>query len=797
MSSPLNRETWREFYEHHKWKLRVGEAVVFLILVFLAFRGPSGPDASQVAAGTTATAGPQIWTCAMHPQIRRDGPGDCPLCGMDLVPVKSSGAGGMRTITISPTARKLMNIQTSPVERRFVTNDVRMVGKVEYDETKLSRITAWVAGRLDRLYVDYTGVEVKKGDHMVYIYSEQLYSVQEELIRALKYESENAASRSLIGSRINLVDSSREKLRLLGLTPEQIKEIEERGTPSDHMTLYSQISGIVIDKAKQEGDRVNVGDQIYTVADLRQVWVKLDAYESDFEWLRYGQQVTFETEAYPGETFRGRIAFIDRVLSKETRTVKVRVNVPNEDGRLKPEMFVNAVVRAQTAAGGRVISADLVGKWISPMHPEIVKDEPGNCDICGMPLVRADTLGYVAPEGTGKIRPLVIPVSAAMVTGSRAIVYVEQPTAAEPTFEGREIVLGPRAGDYYLVRHGLKEGDLVVTNGNFKIDSALQIQAKPSMMTPEGGGGGGHDHGGGSSEKTKGSQHAGPSMAVPAEFRQQLASLVATYDELTAAIEEANLAVIREGFDKFGKTLGQVDGKLLADHSAMLWDEFHMLLSNDSVEGRQVEILADADTVYLLLKRHMQRVRDQFGMTHDGHAEQVVARIEVPATFRLQLATLWEPYLQLQRALAGDDVQAAGQATSRMRSTVEQVKASELENETAAAWHQEHANLVKIAADLSEASDIKTARAAFSLLSDEMELLALKFGFGEVGPIYRHHCPMAFQGRGAAWLQDNDQTRNPYYGATMLKCADDVKMIAGEASEPEHNSGEHGGHKHE
>ncbi len=280
----------------------------------------------------------------------------------------------------------------------------------------------------------------------------------------------------------------------------------------------------MIEKLKQEGDRVRTGDRIYTVADLSHLWVQMDAYESDLAWLRYGQKVEFTTEAYPGEVFKGKIAFIDPVLNKETRTVKVRVNVSNEDGRLKPEMFVRAVVQSRVASGGRILDASLAGKWISPMHPEIVKDEPGNCDICGMPLVRAETLGYVTAEPSDSAKPLVIPVSAALLTGTRAIVYVQVPDAEEPTYNGREIVLGPRAGDYYLVKAGLKEGELVVTNGNFKLDSALQISAKPSMMTPFGGGGGsGHNHGGGAMPKSDGDADGGsfgsvaPTSGEPAD----------------------------------------------------------------------------------------------------------------------------------------------------------------------------------------------------------------------------------------------------------------------------------------
>jgi Cu(I)/Ag(I) efflux system membrane fusion protein len=165
--------------------------------------------------------------------------------------------------------------------------------------------------------------------------------------------------------------------------------------------------------------------------------------------------------------------------------VKLRVNVANPDGKLKPEMFVRAVVRAKVAQGGRVMAKAMAGKWICPMHPDVVKDTMGSCDICGMDLVTTESLGYVKVDAP-KVAPLVIPASAPLITGKRAVVYVQLPKTEAPTYEGREVVLGPRAGDYYLVKEGLAEGEIVVTNGNFKIDSALQIQAKPSMMSPEG-----------------------------------------------------------------------------------------------------------------------------------------------------------------------------------------------------------------------------------------------------------------------------------------------------------------------
>ena len=428
-----------------------------------------------------------IWTCAMHPQVQLSEPGPCPLCGMDLVPLADTQMTSERRLEVTPEARALMNVKTEAVERRYVEAEVRMVGKLDYDETRLASITSWVSGRLERLFVDFTGVEVQPGDHLVELFSPKLYAAQTELLQA-KGRAEVSGSNATL-------DAVRERLGQLGLSEEQIAGVEARGTASDRMTIESPIGGIVVHKNATQGMYVEEGMHIYTIADLDRLWVKLDAYESDLVWLHYGQSVEFTTSAYPGERFSGTIAFIDPVVDDATRTIKVRVNVDNEDGRLKPNMFVRAIVRTRMAASGAVMDADLAGKWICPMHPEVVSPSTGQCDVCGMNLVTTESKGYVKAEESAEGMPLVIPATAALVTGKRAIVYVEVPGEDTPTFEGRDVVLGPRAGDWYLVTSGLEEGERVVTHGNFKIDSALQIQAKPSMMSPAGGASSGaHDH---------------------------------------------------------------------------------------------------------------------------------------------------------------------------------------------------------------------------------------------------------------------------------------------------------------
>ena len=379
--------------------------------------GPTGEQHRHIS--DSAQDKRQIWTCSMHPQIRQSKPGKCPICFMDLVPVDSGSSElGPREISFSEDALKLMEIQTTAVERKFVETEIRMVGKVDYDETRFKHITAWVPGRIDRLYVDFTGTTVIKDDHMVYLYSPELISAQAEFIQSAKaVENIKTDSSRLIGRSIKAtLEAASEKLQLLGLTEKQIEEIRRTGQPADYITIYAPIGGIVIKKHVTEGTYVETGTKIYTIADLSQLWVKLDAYESDMMWIRYGQEVEFTVEAYPGEVFKGQVSFISPTVDPKTRTIKVRLNVSNSRENLKPDMFVRAIVRSKIASGGKVMHADMAGKWICPMHPSVIKDNAGQCDICQMDLVPTESLGYIKAELPDEA-PLVIAATAPLITG--------------------------------------------------------------------------------------------------------------------------------------------------------------------------------------------------------------------------------------------------------------------------------------------------------------------------------------------------------------------------------------------
>jgi Cu(I)/Ag(I) efflux system membrane fusion protein len=590
--------------------------LIFIIVIVLAFafgylfRG--GEPKTQQAPQEQAEAAVKFWTCAMHPQIQQPGPGQCPLCGMDLIPVTDSRqGGGESSIELSPSAVKLAGIMTAPVERRFESVEVRLDGKVDYDETRVSKIAAWVPGRIERLFVDFTGETVSKGDPLVNLYSPELVAAQQELLIALKmFKSTPSGEKNLAATR--------EKLRLWGLTGRQIARLERSGTVTEKTTIYSPLHGIVIEKNGFEGMYVKTGSPIYTIADLSQVWISLNAYESDLSLILNGQEVSFKTRAWPGEVFTGTIAFIDPMLNTATRSAAVRVNVSNPEGKLKPGMFVSARV-----------------------HSSIEADEV----------------------------PLVIPATAPLITGRRAVVYVADPQE-EGLFAGREIVLGQRRGDYYVVKEGLQEGELVVTNGNFKIDSAVQIMAKPSMMNPEGGtSSSGHNHGQPSASTLE------PLKTLPTSkaFKQQLEKTVSAY---------------------FG---------------------IQQALSKDS----QAQALADA--------KHVLKALDSVDM----------GLLKGPAHM---------------------------------------------------AWMQQLEKAQTAAKELVKAQDISGMRAAFETLSDTLYASIQQFGTSGSLTIYRFHCPMAFNNRGAYWLQQSEQTENPYYGSKMFRCGTKTETLAtGTQSKKEHD----------
>lgn len=397
--------------------------------------------------------------------------------GMDMVPVYND-EGSM--LELSDHARAMASVETVSVQRRKLSREIRAVGKVQYNETGLANITSRVEGYVERLFVDYTGVEVKLGDHLLEIYSPDLVVAQQEMLIAL--ESPRSSS---------LVESATRKLLRWGLTQEQVDDLVRHKKIHERLTLFSPIKGTVTEKMVVQKAMVKPGETLYRLANLESVWVYLDIYEYELSWVQYGQMVEINAEALPGRSFTGRVWFISPVLDEETRTVKVLLNINNTERKLKPGMFVSVIIRAELMADGKPAPTGVEGQWTCPMRPLVVLPQSGNCPGHEMALVRIPgTPASAKPKG--ELLPLAVPVTAVLDSGVRKLVYIEK---RKGQFAPVEIVTGPRSDDSYPVLSGLSEGDRVVTRGNFLLDSQFQIRGLPSLFYKEGQAAAGHQHG--------------------------------------------------------------------------------------------------------------------------------------------------------------------------------------------------------------------------------------------------------------------------------------------------------------
>ncbi|MFT3740873.1 MAG: efflux RND transporter periplasmic adaptor subunit [Breznakibacter sp.] len=397
---------------------------------------PSHPVATDTHDHPAHAEESTVWTCSMHPQIRMDEPGKCPLCGMDLIPLTSGSTTiDPAAIRLTPEAAALANVQTSVVSKQSPAKEVRLYGKIQADERLLQSQVAHIPGRIETLRVNFTGEPVRKGQVLASVYSPELVTARQELLEALK-------TKHLYP---DFYEAAKEKLRQWKLTDAQISALESGGTATNVFDITANTSGVVTARRINVGDYVSAGTVLYDVADFSTLWAMFDAYESDLPFIRAGNRLEFTVQALPGKTFTGRIAFIDPVIDPVTRVAKVRVETANPSGQLKPEMFATGFVNAELKELGD---------------------------------------------------RLVVPRSAVLWTGKRSIVYVKQPGSDEPVFKLREIELGPTLGNSYVVLGGLEEGEEIVTQGTFNVDAAAQLEGKPSMMNPVGGqAAAGHDHG--------------------------------------------------------------------------------------------------------------------------------------------------------------------------------------------------------------------------------------------------------------------------------------------------------------
>jgi RND family efflux transporter MFP subunit len=431
-----------------RWQwIITGIVIIGVYLLGFYVGGMEEPVVKDHTAHTTAVNGShedqeeeQLYHCPMHPTYISEQRGECPICGMSLVPFEqeeelieeTSEVEGYASIRVSPKRQQLIGVKTGVVELQSMEKVIRTVGLVDYDEKRIAHIHTKISGWIEDLYVDYTGKLVNRGEDLLTIYSPELVSTQEEYLLAQRSEEKLGSSQLKEVSRgaNRLLDATRRRLLLWDITEDQIDELERTNEPKTKMTLHSPIDGFVLHKGAFEGKHVSPSDELYTIADLSVVWVIADIYEYELPFVHVGQEAKVSLSYLPGEEFIGTVDYIYPYMEEQTRTVKVRLIFNNPEWKLKPKMYAN--VELKVDLGER----------------------------------------------------LAIPEDAILDTGTRQVVFIYRD---DGTFEPREVRLGQQVEDHYVLLEGLNEGDRIMTSANFLIDSESKLKAATQAMT-------GHQH---------------------------------------------------------------------------------------------------------------------------------------------------------------------------------------------------------------------------------------------------------------------------------------------------------------
>ena len=525
----------------------------------VGLRSCGAPDGSHAEhAQPSDSSSETTWTCSMHPQIRQPEPGQCPICGMDLIPVTSGddgAASGPNQVVLSERAQALAKLRTAPVRRQAdATAELRLLGRFEPNETTLKTVTAWTGGRIDRLHVNVTGERVRAGQVIATLYSPEVFAAHQDLLVAKRQvermQSSPEASRQAAGAAL---DAARERLRLLGVPDNELARMEGQDRPTRAVAIRSPFAGTVIERMATEGAYVSTGTPLYRVANLASLWLQLDAYENDLSRLSVGQAVRVSVEAIPGEVFEGEVTFIEPTLDARRRTAKVRVQVDNRDGRLRPGMFAEASVATR--------------------------------------------------EATGQQSPLVVPKTAPLFTGRRAIVYVEVRAGDRIAYEPRTVRLGPRLGDVYPVVAGLAEGDRVVTRGAFALDADLQIRGGASMMAS-------------ADDREEGTWDA--VIQLSAAERRKLAPVVSAYLEVQVALADDFLDRAKASATALTNAMQEIEFQ--RPHKAhTAWSELSSALRGHGQHIAMAESLEGARQGFEALSEAVIQLLSRFG-NPTGHA---------------------------------------------------------------------------------------------------------------------------------------------------------------------------------
>ncbi len=440
-------------------------------------------------------------------------------------------------VSMSPTAMQLADIRTATVGTMDPVKTVRLNGKVQEDERLVFSQSSHIPGRIEKLMVNFTGEFVRKGQAIASIYSPDLLTAQAELFEAQKIKE----------TQPQLFNAAKEKLKNWKFTESQIEQILKAGTPKEEFAVQADVSGYVTEKMVNRGDYIRRGEAIYEIADLSRVWVLFDVYESEIPWIEKGDQVNFTVASLPGETYEGKITFLDPVIDPETRVAQARVEVPNRGLILKPEMFVSGTVEA------------------------------------------------TLPKKSNNV---VVPKTAVMWTGTRSVVYVKNTTGSGVSFLMRAVTLGPGLVDSFIVESGLEEGEEIAVNGTFSIDAAAQLAGKPSMMNPEGSPAmTGHDHGGDEMTSAASSKTV-ESVAISQKAKEALQPLYTEYLRFKDALVQDDLAAAQSAAGALKTALEKVNMSMFTGSSHDAWMSYSSDLKNALQHVQHLKTIAELRTAF-------------------------------------------------------------------------------------------------------------------------------------------------------------------------------------------------------
>ena len=511
-------------------------------------------SASEETAHEHENSDNVVWTCSMHPDIRRSEEGSCPICGMELIPVGNEESLNSDVFQMSEDAMKLANIRTMKVGTDAASKEMRLNGKVTIDERNSYSQSTHIPGRIEKLYVNFTGEEVTRGQRLAVVFSPELVTAQQELLQAYRIREEQP----------QLYAAVRQKLSNWRISESHMDQIVASGKPLQSFPINADVSGVVTEKFVELGDYVERGMPLYTVADLSQVWVLFDIYESQMAFVEEGSKIEFTVASLPGENFEGEISFVDPLLNSTTRVATARVEVDNSDGKLKPEMFASGVVKSN------------IGKMDS--------------------------------------EEIVIPKSAVLWTGKRSLVYIKKDLDGNVGFELRQVVLGPSLGDSYVIEEGLSKGEEIVVNGTFTVDAAVQLAGKPSMMNSEG-------------ATTEAQPDLEVFMKnntldfreeTPKDFKQELKVTLEAYLRLKESLVEGNENQNTSLSGRFSEVLEGINAGQISGEALDFWNERKSALQAASQGIQEAEILELQREHFISLSEEMIKTLLVFGLNNQS-----------------------------------------------------------------------------------------------------------------------------------------------------------------------------------